>query len=261
MARLARDLVLATVWLTRLPVMRQAPPEPVPLSVAAWAFPLVGIVVVPPAAAVIWLALWLGLGAPIAAILALGAMALVTGGLHEDGLADFADGCGGSTRTRRLEIMRDSRIGSYGALTLGLVAALRIAALAALAGHSAGLAALGLLAAAAWSRGLMALALAVMPAARPEGLGRAAGQASHRIALVAITLGAMLVLPAVSAAGSGSLGWLMVASVGAAFAAIPAVMALSKLGGQTGDVLGAIQQSGETATLLALVALASGPAA
>ena len=121
MARLWADAVTALVWLTRLPLGRFLPGTPVPLARAAWAFPLAGLAVAMAAAAVLLLADTLGLSAAIAAILAVGMQVWLTGGLHEDGLADYADGCGGATRARSLEIMRDSRIGSYGVLALLLV--------------------------------------------------------------------------------------------------------------------------------------------
>ncbi|MDN3711343.1 adenosylcobinamide-GDP ribazoletransferase [Paracoccus cavernae] len=91
-----------------------------------------GLVVGSIAAAVFAATMALGLPQALAAILAVAAMVWLSGGLHEDGLADLADGMGGPNRERRLEIMRDSRIGSYGALTLGLVTAIRITALAVL---------------------------------------------------------------------------------------------------------------------------------
>ena len=109
---------LALMLLTRLPVGRLKDPVP-SLAEARWAYPLVGLVI----GAIAWVAhhgaLMLGLGPLPAALVALGAMVLVTGALHHDGLADFADGLGGGRDPdHRLEIMRDSRIGSYGALAL-----------------------------------------------------------------------------------------------------------------------------------------------
>ncbi|WP_181180926.1 adenosylcobinamide-GDP ribazoletransferase, partial [Paracoccus sp. FO-3] len=132
MARLLAQAALALVWLTRLPVGRLLPASPPTLAQAAWAFPLVGLAVGFIGAAVLGLAALAGLPGMVAALLAVGAMILATGALHEDGLADCADGSGGATRERRLEIMRDSRIGSYGVLALVLVTGLRVAAIAAL---------------------------------------------------------------------------------------------------------------------------------
>ncbi|MDO5703976.1 MAG: adenosylcobinamide-GDP ribazoletransferase, partial [Paracoccus sp. (in: a-proteobacteria)] len=106
--------VLAVAFLTRLPVARLLPAHIIPLNSAAWAFPLAGAVVGGAGAAVLAVAVGAGFPVLLAALLALSAMILTTGGLHEDGLADLADAAGGATRERRLEIMRDSRIGSYG---------------------------------------------------------------------------------------------------------------------------------------------------
>ncbi|WP_292057113.1 adenosylcobinamide-GDP ribazoletransferase, partial [Brevundimonas sp. UBA5936] len=128
--REARLFVCALQFLTRLPTppLRDFQPEWIQQS-ARW-FPLVGQVVGLIAAAILYGAaqVW----SPwIAALLAVAAGVALTGGFHEDGLADTADGLGGGqTRARRLEIMKDSRLGSYGALTLGLTLALRVAALA-----------------------------------------------------------------------------------------------------------------------------------
>ena len=114
----------------------------------------------------------LGLRAPLAAIWALAAMLLATGALHEDGLADAADGLGGGrTPERRLEIMRDSRIGSFGALALLLSCALRIAAIAALPPHAA--VALRWWRAARWAGRRCCCRCCCSAPARADGLGAA----------------------------------------------------------------------------------------
>jgi len=103
--------------LSRLPVgyVELAPT----IGSSAWAFPLVGGILGALAAMVMLGLLWIGVAASMAAGLALLAMIFLTGGLHEDGLADVADGFGGGRDTaRKLEIMRDSQIGSYGGLAL-----------------------------------------------------------------------------------------------------------------------------------------------
>ena len=99
-----------------------------------WAFPVVGAVVGAIGGAVFWVCARLGMPPGVAAVWTLASMLLVTGALHEDGLADFADGLGGGrTRERKLEIMRDSRIGTFGGLALMLSLAARGTALATLA--------------------------------------------------------------------------------------------------------------------------------
>ena len=232
---------LAVILLTRVPFGRLPDPVP-PLSAAAWAFPLAGLLVGLIAGAVIWAALALGLSPLVAGGLALGAQVMATGALHEDGLADICDGFwGGTTRERRLEIMRDSRIGSYGTVGLILTLGLRGLGLAALAEAQAMAA---VIAVAMASRVAPVALMAWLPAARADGLGaqgRAVGTAS---VLVAAVLGGlpMLLLPQGGAA-------LVVAALAVA---VLALIARRKIGGQTGDVLGAGQQIAEIGLLLTL---------
>lgn len=245
--------LLSLCWLTRLPVGRFLPDPAPKLQDALWAFPLAGMVVGGAGALVLTLALLVGLTPLIAALLAVGAQIWLTGGLHEDGLADLADGMGGATRDRRLEIMRDSRIGSYGALALGLTCALRVAALSALPPVAA---AIALVALGALSRGGIVAALRWLEPARGDGLGRTAGRPSGRITAVALAIGmipffvASLCLFALPF-HAGLLSAL--ACLGAQI--LIGIKAKQALGGQTGDVLGAAQQIGEMTALVALVAL------
>lgn len=236
---------LAIILLTRVPFGRLRDPVP-PLAAAAWAFPLAGLLVGLIGGGAMGAALALGLSAPVAGGLALGAQVMATGALHEDGLADICDGFwGGTSRERRLEIMRDSRIGSYGTVGLVLSLGLRWLGLAALAEAQA-LAAVITVAMA--SRVAPVALMAGLPPARADGLGeqgRAVGMAS---VLAAALIGGppLLLLPQ----GGGAL-------IAAALAvAVLALVARRKIGGQTGDVLGAGQQASEIALLLALGAYA-----
>ncbi len=123
--RLLRELVAAFALLTRLPMPRLRGPSRRPAD-CVWAYPVVGAVVGAAGRRRALAGLRLGLPQPLAALWALAAITLVTGGLHEDGLADTADGFGGGgTVERKLLIMRDSRIGSFGALALLFSLALR----------------------------------------------------------------------------------------------------------------------------------------
>ena len=206
--------------------------EPRPLGEAAWCFPLVGLAVGAWVAGVFLVAREVGLPPVLAGFLAVGAGIAATGGLHEDGLADTADGLGVRDPRRALEAMRDSRTGAFGALALALTVPMRALALAA-AGPAAALAAHAL------SRGAMAGAMAWTPPARPDGLAAEAGPAHAAAALLL-------------SAGIGiALGWqaIPVAAL-AAFAA--AWLAWRRFGGHTGDTLGALQQTTELAVLLAL---------
>lgn len=243
-------LVLALVWLTRLPLSRLLPASHPPLGTALWAFPLAGAVVGGAGAGVLLLAFWVGLPPVIGALVAVAAQVLLTGGLHEDGLADFADGMGGTTRADRFVIMRDSRIGSYGAMSLGLVMALRVGALAVMPPM---LAALAMLVAGSMSRAGIVAALAILPPARPDGLGRAAGRAG--LPAVVGAYGLTLLLCAGIAMlppwpGQSALALAIIACLVAQ--GYVAHRAARRLGGQTGDVLGAAQQVGECVTLAAI---------
>lgn len=232
------DLLSALALLTSLPL----PPHSPKAANAAWAWPFAGLAV----AMIASLPLALHLPASITAAMILGVQAMLTGALHEDGLADCADGFwGGQTRERRLEIMKDSRIGSYGVMALLIVTLIRWSALTALIGQGAFWA---LIAAAALSRAPMALIMALLPNARAGGLSRAVGRPNLTIALTGAALAAALALP--------SLGlWLIPALI--LIAAVTLALSLTakaKIGGQTGDVLGAAQQLAEATVLIFMAA-------
>jgi adenosylcobinamide-GDP ribazoletransferase len=235
---------LALMLLTRLPVGRLRDPAP-PLSAARWAFPLVGLLVGLVGWAVQAGALASGLGAAPGALLAIGAMAIVTGGLHLDGLADLADGLGGGRdRAHALDIMRDSRIGSYG--TIALILAMGLSA-GAVAGFDGGAPLPVFLLAGVASRLAMTATLQWLPAARADGLGKsAAGTGSG-----ALVPGVLLCLGLVLVIGPAGMTAL---AVSIAVAGLVAWRAWLRLGGQTGDVLGAVQAAVETSCLLALSA-------
>ena len=242
-ARIAEAQV-AMMLLTRLPAGRIGGDAP-GFAAAGWAFPLAGLAVGAVGAAAVLAALALGLPPAFAAGLALAAGALATGGIHEDGLADCADGFGGGrTRERKLEIMRDSRIGSYGALALIFAVGLPVAAVAGMA--RVPLAAF-LLAGVA-SRFAMLGVIEALPPARGDGLGRMTGGRDWRH----LVPGALLCLAIATLVGPA--GWAALVAVAATAAAI-AITARRRLGGQTGDVLGATQIACEGAGWLALAAL------
>jgi adenosylcobinamide-GDP ribazoletransferase len=241
--RLPSDLLSAFALLSRLPLPNHRGTG----AASAWAWPIVGAGLGALGAAVAAGALWLGVtpGVTAALVLALGAM--LTGGLHEDGLSDSADGLyGGWTKERRLEIMKDSRVGSYGVLALVLVSLARWSALTAVlvyGGHWAALVATGAL-----SRAPMALVMALLPNARGEGLSHATGRPSPATALTALALAVALAVALT--------GWTAVPLV---FATLGVTLwlsltALRRIGGQTGDILGAAQQLAEVACLAVLSA-------
>jgi adenosylcobinamide-GDP ribazoletransferase len=241
---LGRDALSALSLLTRLPLNLKAPSG----AAAAWAWPLAGAVIGAIAGIIATVAQTAGLPPGLAAALALVTQALLTGAMHEDGLADCADGFwGGWTPARRLEIMKDSQIGTYGTLALILVTLIRWSAVATLLASGAGplfLVAMGTL-----SRAPMALIAALLPGARTTGLSAAVGRPSLTTAVAGAALAAALALP-----GLG----LAILPVALAIALISATLALTartKIGGQTGDVLGASQQLAEAAALITATAL------
>jgi adenosylcobinamide-GDP ribazoletransferase len=248
--RYREELLTAARFLTRLPLGAAEPLEPGALARASWAFPLVGALVGLIAAFAYAIAIGFDLPAPVAALIAVGASILVTGALHEDGLADTADGLGGDDVATRLAIMRDSRIGTYGVLALILGVGLRAAALASIGTGAAVLAAL--VAAHAAGRGGMAVALYTLPAARSDGLGALAGQPEPATVAAALGLAILLVLLTLGFAP----GLVALAPAAIAMTAIGEI-GRRRIGGQTGDVLGAIEQGGEAATLIAAAAWAS----
>ena len=241
------DVTTALAFLTRLPLPEtDRSPD---LARATRAMPLAGAAIGLFGGAIYWLSAALGLTPAISGLLAVAATILLTGALHEDGLADSADGIFADAEpARRLEIMRDSRSGAYGVLALLLSVGLRAAALAALAGPGPAMAAL--IAAHALARALPPAVMAWAPLARDDGLAASAGQAETGHAWTALGLGAGIAM-AFLGPGAGLVALLAAGAVG--FAGFR--LARARIGGYTGDVLGAIEQLGEIAVLLAAVAL------
>jgi adenosylcobinamide-GDP ribazoletransferase len=190
--------------------------------------------------------MFLGLTEGFAAGLSIACLLIVTGALHEDGLADVADGVwGGNTPQERLDIMKDSQIGTYGTLALIIATGLRWLAYAYLLQTSIA----AIVAVAAASRAILPTLMCKLPNARSNGLSHDVGRPDLKHALVAAGIGLLLAVIL--------LGWLglvvMLSVVLAAFAV--GWIARAKLSGQTGDVLGATQQIAEVTALTALVAL------
>lgn len=247
-ARWWNEFRRAAGFLTRLPV--GSVPD-VPLAQASWAFPLVGAMVGLLGGIGYALADWLAFPDLAAALIAVGVTVLATGGLHEDGLADTADGLGGGVdREAKLAIMRDSRIGSYGVLALIFSVGLRVAALAAIG--AGGRVTAALIAAHAVGRGFLPAVLRALQPARGDGLGAEAGQPDIGTAWAAAGIAAVLTLFALDF--MPGLAALVAAAV---VMALTAATARRHLGGHTGDVLGAIEQGGETVMLLAAASWSS----
>jgi adenosylcobinamide-GDP ribazoletransferase len=226
------------------------------------ALPFAALVIALPAAFVLVGAGAAGLGGLLSATLAIATLAVTTGALHEDGLADSADGLfGGRTPERRLEIMKDSLVGSYGALAMALALLLRVFTLALILDRAGPLAAgAALLAAAVLSRLSGLHLLAGMAPARAAGASASVGQPSLPTAWLASAIGLLL------AGGLALICRLPLAGLGLGLAliALNALLVrrlcLRLIGGQTGDIAGATQQLDEIALNLgfALVIGAAG---
>jgi adenosylcobinamide-GDP ribazoletransferase len=230
------ELKASVTFLTRIPLSREAPGVGFDIARTAWAFPLVGMVVGLIGAAVYALAHALGLPAWPASTLSVAATLWATGCLHEDGLADTADGFGGGkTRERKLDIMRDSRIGTYGVCALAIAILLRVSVLAALAGPAT--VALVLIMTHGAARAVLPMFMSLVPAARRDGLSHDAGQPPSLSVAIAAALGALLLV-----AGLGLLPGIGAVILLAIAAFLMAWLCEAQIGGQTGDVLGALEQ-------------------
>jgi adenosylcobinamide-GDP ribazoletransferase len=241
------DLRTAVAFLTRLPVPHPTEPMPANFIRAQRMFPIVGAAIGGAVGLVCLGMRMMGVPDLAAAALALGASAILTGALHEDGLADVADGFGGGRDpAAKLEIMRDSRLGTYGALILMVSFAAKLAALAALPDAFV---VQSLIAAHALARGVLPAMAMRLPYARKDGLAANAGRPDATTAAIAGALAFVIAL--LSLPWSGALG---AAVVAAACAIGMAWLAQRQIGGQTGDVLGGAEQVGETAILVLLAA-------
>lgn len=238
-------LLVACRYLTAVPMPAAAAGGDLGRA-AAW-FPVVGLALGALLAGAALAAAAL-VPAPVGAVVVVGAWAALTGGLHLDGLADTADGLGGGFgREAALAIMRDARIGAYGVTAVVLVVALKLAALASLSPPLAGR---GLLAVSALARLGPVLLARLVPPARAEGAGRAfAGSVTAR----ALALGS-LVAGAAAVGSLGPWGLLLLGLTGAGAAGFGAYLR-RRLGGHTGDCLGALVEATEAGLLAVLAAL------
>jgi adenosylcobinamide-GDP ribazoletransferase len=249
---LPADTLSALAFFSRIPVK----PAPVSFDLRriAGAWPAAGFVLALAPALLFLLARFFWIAPTVAAVLALAAMAFLTGGMHEDGLADTADGFGGgTTRAEKLDLMRDSRLGTFGALALLFAVLIKAGALGAI-GASPWPGVLAILCAAVVSR---ALALwhwsATMPA-RTDGMAASAGRPdteSLAVAAIAGLAAGVLLL----------LAFKLVALLALLLAAV-AIRLFTRLcegqiGGHTGDTIGAAQQIGEVMLLAGLASAAT----
>lgn len=247
------DIRLAVSFFTRLPVKPPATGgnlSQMSLAGAARAYPIAGLVLGLIGSGIYLLAMELGLSGLLAALLAVAATVVAGGALHEDGLADFADMLGvRGDRARKLAIMRDSRIGSYGTLALGFSVAIKVGALVGLGAPA--LVAGALIASHVIGRAVLPVIMRSLPLARTDGLAAGAGKPSSAGMYQSLGLGLLI---AAIACGPGPA--LVSLVVGAVAAYLVSEIARRQIGGYTGDVLGAAQEIAQLAILINIVSLA-----
>lgn len=251
---LAEDLVMALRFFSRLPT-GDAPHEVPVLDRIARALPLASVIIGAIPVAVLMGGTWLGLPAMVAATLAVASAVIIGGAMAEDGLADAADGLfGGQTVERRLEILKDSRHGTYGVAALCLFLVLRVVGLGSMAALSPLAAGVMWLSAMVLARSGSLWISFALPPARQDGASASAGQVgrtSFVIGMVlALLIGLLVAVPAV-----GPLGFVLGAACGALVIWGWSLICRRLLGGQTGDVIGAAQALAEMAVLCAYLAV------
>lgn len=255
--QLVEDVLVCLRFWSRLPtpvLAREKDPHGMPdFARVTRVLPIAGAIIGLTGALVFLAARALGLPGSIASGLALSALLIATGAFHEDGLADSADGLGGGmTRQRKLEIMKDSRIGTFGGAALVLSLGLRWAALTAIDAAQGWLAAAAaIVAIAALSRMIALIPAVALEPARAEGAAQAAGAPSGPSFVIGMTL-AIVLSGLLVIESSGAARWLAAVTCAILAAAVMTWIARRQIGGQTGDIAGASQQLAEIGFLLAL---------
>ncbi len=241
---IGRSILAATSFLTRLPIDRKGAVGPADIARSVVVFPVVGALIGAAAVGVAW-TLALAFPAVVAAVGAVAAEVVLTGGLHVDGLADTCDSYAGATRERALEIMRDHMIGAYGSAAIVVDLLLKTVVIAELLDRPGGL--WTLVAAGAISRAIVGVLGTVAPYARPSG-GIGGALSDH--GRTAWAVGAALLGVAIAAATAGIRG-LIASGVAAGVAAVWTWRCRRRLGGMTGDTLGATVEGTQALVLLA----------
>ncbi|MCY4287122.1 MAG: adenosylcobinamide-GDP ribazoletransferase [Aestuariivita sp.] len=240
-----QDLIYSIMLLTRLPIPQQLQDSQDRKAQSVWAFPIVGLLVGGLAALLASLTLALGIPVEIVAGFVLAVQIIITGAMHEDGLADTADGFwGGYDRETRLLIMADSKIGAFGIIAIVLAIGLRWAALVIILNESVW----PILAVAALSRSGLPALMTFLPNVRVGGLSASLGKPSIAVTVLAAILGFL------SASLTVGVYSIYLAAITTASLSIVAAIANHKIGGQTGDVLGAGQQVSEIVCLVVVAA-------
>jgi adenosylcobinamide-GDP ribazoletransferase len=247
--RMPADTSMALAFFSRLPVRVRARPFSMREGAGAW--PVSGLLLAGPPALLLLVLSAVNIPPLVAAALTLAALAALIGALHEDGLADTADGFGGGhTQTQKLAIMRDSRLGTFGALALLFAALTKVGALAALAPEPSH-AAFGLLAAAVLSRSLALWHWSSTLPARDEGLAWTAGRPDAAALALGLGFGAAAALALLVMFGAAILLALLLGGIAIG---LFSQLCRRQIGGHTGDTIGAAQQIAETLILAGLSA-------
>lgn len=249
--RIIEDLRAAFMLLTRIPVRwdKETPPD---LNRCLWTYPIVGMVVALVGVCVYGGGIFIHLPNGVSVLLSIAVMIIVTGAFHEDGLADTLDGFGGGlTAEKKLEIMRDSRIGTYGGLGLIIVIGLKAAVLWSMAYYQFMAA---LLVGASLSRFMIILILRILPPAREGGLSVNAGRPSNNTILVGLSTPLLISMLLLDLRTS-----LIVVAVAVIITWLFSRFTFKQVGGFSGDILGATQQISEVAIFLTLASLWSVP--
>jgi adenosylcobinamide-GDP ribazoletransferase len=244
----AEELKAVLIFCSRLPLAHAAPFAEGAIGKAAWAFPVAGLAIGVVGAAVYVLAHRLGLPPWPAAALSVTATLIITGCLHEDGLADTADGFGGGkTREQKLEIMRDSRTGAYGVCALAMSLLLRVGTLASLADTH--LVVWALIASHTAARAAMPVLMWLLPPARNDGLSFQSGRPPGESVAAAVGIAFVVLLFCLHPGRGVVASIVLIAAI-----ALIAWLSTQQIEGQTGDVLGALEQVSEILVLLVAAA-------
>ncbi|MEM8539967.1 MAG: adenosylcobinamide-GDP ribazoletransferase [Pseudomonadota bacterium] len=252
---LVEETARALAFLTRIPIpdryFKGARPEST--AQCAGVFPIAGVIVALVSSLPLLIAYGLGLPHTVSAAIGIFSMIIITGALHEDGLGDVADGFGGgATIDRRLEIMKDSRLGTYGVIAVAGSLIVRVSALSAILGsHGVFPSVFALIAAAAASRGAMVWMWSALPNAKKDGVSSAVGAPPES----ALSLSAILALAFTAFFGLLAAGFVPTSiAIGLGVLAMVGFQKLCQrmIAGQTGDTIGACQQLVEIAVLCGL---------
>lgn len=241
-------LLLAVQYFTRIPMPRSIGHSQQELNAATRYFPVVGLFVGVSGAAICWIAGFM-LPDSVAVLLSMAGTILLTGAFHEDGLADSFDGLGGGyTREQSLAIMKDSRIGTYGAVALVLVLLAKFECLSAMSAPTQYAA---MIAGHAASRGGAVMVMAALPYVRDDDASRAKPLV-QRVSRPSLAVAGFIgIVPALGLTSAGLMGL----AVAAVAVGLWTAQIRRRIGGYTGDCLGATQQLSEIAFYVGVVGM------